>query len=110
MTDEIFKDELLTDEQLDNVAGGTGEEMEADYFFMHQLSQQGALKFDTGENPVKEVERSWAKFGISVIVHENGAKNEYYNSEGKQISRMAALDQVLGKTNCDIGPKYRYYF
>ena len=111
MANEIFKDEILTDEQLEQVAGGTGEEIEADYYFMHQLSQQVAIGFDTNANPIRELERSWAKFGITAIIHDNdNDRNEYYNSEGKQISRKEAIDQVLNQTNCNIGPKYRYYF
>ena len=52
MAKEILKDERLTDEQLDGVAGGTGEEINSDYYLMHQLSQQGAIKFDTNANPL----------------------------------------------------------
>ena len=109
MAKEILKDERLTDEQLDGVAGGTGEEINSDYYLMHALAQQGAVKFDTNANPTKELERAWAKFGISVILHDNDELNEYYNSDGKQISRTEARKHVLSQTNCNLDPNVISY-
>ncbi len=106
MADEILKDELLDEAQLDKVAGGTSRETNNDFYFMYELHRNGDLQFSGDTNMMKEMQRVWAKFGVSVIHHNDDRLNEYYNSNGEQISRRAALEHILQKTNSKVNIKY----
>ena len=106
MADEILKDEQLSEEQLKDVAGGTSRETGNDFYFMCELRKNGDLQFSGDTNMMKEMQRVWAKFGVAVIQHNDDKPNEYYNSNGEQISRKAALEHVLQKTNSKVNLKY----
>ena len=97
MANEILKDNLLTDEQLNDVAGGTAEESLADYRLMCDLNQKGVIKFDGKTDTTKELERAWAQCGITVIYHDDKL-NEYYDGKGNQITHAAALDHASRQT------------
>ncbi|MBQ3725842.1 MAG: hypothetical protein II902_02095 [Selenomonadaceae bacterium] len=93
MANEILKEELLSEDQLENVAGGTTREIVKDTDFMQAI---GLLRQDETEKD--DLRRAWAQGGVTLILHggkENA--NEYYKN-GKQISREAALKSVMKKT------------
>lgn len=75
--EKILKDEILKDEQLDQVAGGTEQQIEDDIkaFKNMQIIPASANEHDTGL-----LERAFALFGITVKTHGGnwGKKNEYY--------------------------------
>ena len=97
MAQEIFKDEVLKDEQLDAVAGGTAREIGKDIDFMKAV---GVMRQNESDN--EALQRAFAQQGISVIFHEdNDFANEYYKG-GKQISREAALKTVMKKTGTQV--------
>jgi len=90
MAKEILKDEVLKDEQLEGVSGGTDREIGKDVDFMKAV---GLMR--PGESDVVTLERVWAQRGITVVFNEGkDLANEYYK-DGKQISRGTALQEVM---------------
>ena len=93
MANEILKEELLSEDQLEGVAGGTVREYDLDTSFMQAV---GVLR--QGESGSDALQRAFASQGISVIFHgDDNLANEYYQG-GKQISRNEALNAVMKKT------------
>jgi len=93
MANEILKEELLSEDQLEGVAGGTSREIQKDTDFMQAI---GLLRQD--ETDKDDLRKAWAQGGVTLVLH--GGKespNEYYKN-GKQISREAALKSVMKKT------------
>lgn len=92
MPKEILKDEMLSDEELDAVTGGTAEETDYDGKFLREI---GVLKEDlTGSNEAKERQAkvAWAQMGLVLVPgRTNDAPNEYYNAKGQQITRADAF-------------------
>lgn len=107
MENEKILGEMLTDEQLDGVAGGTADETRNDGAFFKAIG----LTAEIPQNN-EALKTIWAKLGVSVIVHD-GIKHgneteEYANSfneyfiAGNQVSREKALKQALKKTKSKI--------
>jgi len=71
MTDKS-KNEMLNAEQLDGVAGGSTEEKFNDMFFLREID----FNIPGSKYSYVDVDRAWAKVGITVI--DNFGKNEYY--------------------------------
>ena len=93
MANEILKEELLSEDQLEGVAGGTTREIVKDTDFMQAI---GLLR--QNETEKDDLRRAWAQGGVTIVMHggkENA--NEYYRN-GKQITREAALKSVMKKT------------
>ena len=91
MAKEILKDEVLKDEQLEGVAGGTDREIGKDVDFMKAV---GLMR--PGENDTVTLERVFAQKGITVVFNEGkDLANEYYDSKGQQITRGEALNTVM---------------
>ena len=67
MTNEILKDELLNDEELESIAGGNAEETANDSRFLNSLNgltdRYGELKIRTGNHDA-EITLAWAKLGV----------------------------------------------
>ena len=96
MANEILKDERLTDEQLDGVAGGYRWEVNEDYSLMKFISQRGDIRFNTNANFFTELKRAWSLFGITVNYHDDDKDpNEYYTDDGTMMSHKEAVDYVL---------------
>ena len=114
MTKEILKEEILTEKQLDTVAGGNLHELQMDANFLHDLGRISPMTFPQDLTPhygseediknIEAVQRAWAKFGISVVNNKNGF-NEYYNSKGEDIGRQKAIQTVIKKAHS----KLNYY-
>ena len=71
MAKEILKDEVLKDEQLDAVAGGTSHEIKRDVEFMKAV---GLLRQD--ESSKDDLRKAWAQEGITVVTKSG---NEFAN-------------------------------
>ena len=108
MADEILKDEILSEEELDEVAGGSVMEVASDSQF---LRDSGAVKLTGwGNHAVKNnfdlysgtVTKAWAKVGITCTASANG--NNVYSMDGKEISRWQAFQEVAKQTGFSFKP------
>ena len=100
---EILKDEIMSDEQLDGVAGGTAAEITKDNDFLRAV---GALGQTSAVDDVAMI-RAFNKLGIGYIQYggngisgnrdKGGLHNEYYIN-GKQVTREDALKAATVKS------------
>lgn len=102
MTEEkILKDEVLSEEQLEQVSGGNQLELSKDSQLLHDLGlvanvisppvSGDYVDLESAEsklNKYLDVKRSWAKLGISMVQNNDGY-NLYYDSTGKSIIQTA---------------------
>ena len=109
MADEkILKDEVLTDEQLDGVAGGTKQQNIADLKFLQEI---GVLKgdFDSEHEWIMQDQSkiAWAQVGVVALAGVTNTPNRYYDSKGKEISRADAYKIAAKKMHSKID--YSHY-
>lgn len=88
MAKEILKDEILSDEELDGVAGGTRLETYADG---DELVKRGLLSEEDALSSSK-VREAIHKLGYKYVDHGGvkmfgGKDNEYFNKKGESVSR-----------------------
>ena len=88
MTNKIFLDELLTEEQLDRVAGGTFEQLETDRKFFVKLG------YDMFTKTVKDL---YDAHGVD-FTYNTDDNNTYKINYGKH-PHLAAMGLVLKKRN-----------
>ncbi|MBR2518206.1 MAG: hypothetical protein IKE46_00245 [Selenomonadaceae bacterium] len=93
INDELEK---LSDEQLEEVAGGTWHQTADDSHFLHTLNpdfneiNEAALAFTPGtvtENLIKE---EWARYGVEFKWHGGAVYDNEYKVNGKDVSRDEA--------------------
>ena len=99
-------DEKLTDDELDNVAGGKAEEMANDSRFLNSLNGscdrygEWKIMFSAGAYN-EEIEKAWATVGIKAEVSSGqggfGKKNKYY-LKGNQITQEEARQHAMNVT------------
>ena len=97
--------EAMSDDELEQVAGGTWAETAADSRFLNSLNgstdRYGALKiaFTPGNKIQEEITKGWANVGITFTAH-NGAisGNEYYLN-GKKITQSDARRHAMQVCN-----------
>ena len=104
MADEkILKDEVMDEEQLDEVAGGTLKETLDDRNLLNKI---GLYDFNSKDGFTKTVQNGFAKFGndygmkISVDVNLNKNEANKYFVNGKEMSRdklVKMIDTLSGK-------------
>ena len=109
--EKILKDELLSDEQLENVAGGTLDETAADTRVLKKLglridgrSAEDLIDFSKFSEAAGEVSQIFKRFGIRVDQYWGPKTNKYYR-DGQEISRELAFKIVaknLGKPMPDL--------
>ena len=92
--------EQLTDEELENVAGGTYNETAADSRFLNDLAgltdRYGATRaFFEDAKISKEVTAAWNKIGIGVDTSWGGS-NKYFK-DGQEITRKQAVQFACEK-------------
>ena len=107
MKDDKFADEMLTDDELDNVAGGEALEMVNDSRFLNSLNGScdrygdWKISFSAGAYN-EEIEKAWASVGIKAEVSSGlggfGKTNKYY-LDGKQITQEEARRHAMKVTN-----------
>lgn len=91
--------EKLTDEQLEQVAGGTIPQTAEDsqFLYKHGLVDDWhgtvAMTF-RWKTFSKEVDSGWAKAGITCVTTPNPFKDNLYFKDGQPISRAEAYDIV----------------
>ena len=101
MANEILKDEILSDAELDGVAGGNAAESDKDLQFLKDIGALGQDSMRQYEN----ITRAFAQHGVSIVVHfDDTDHNEYFNANGKQITREQALKTVLRKSGTKVNP------
>ena len=97
MANEILKEELLSEDQLEGVAGGTSREIQKDTDFMQAI---GLMRPE--QNDQATIKRAFAQSGISVIFHDgDDLANEYYLN-GVQTTREFALKFTMQKNGQDV--------
>ena len=113
MAKEILKDEIMSDEQLDQVAGGSWLEFTADMLDAHKRGIAGFENIDLN-NPksdlfkmigdenlrnqyVNKVAGVFAAHGITMEYHGKFLEDNVYTYKGSQISREQAWKIVDGK-------------
>ena len=103
MADEkILQDEIMSDDELDGVAGGTTAQCKSDMDFMHDL---GLVAQNVDHMQSDALTRAFAKAGVNMVAHYNDTnQNEYFNSSGKQITREKALQTVLKASGTKVNP------
>ena len=94
MTNEILKDEMLNEEQLEQVAGGTVREMSKDMDFMKAA---GVIKGFNLKLTVENLTRIWAQEGVACVLHNDKKNSNEYYVDGQQVTREAAMQHVLDK-------------
>ena len=97
--------ELMSDDELDAVAGGTYNETAADSRFLNDLAgltdRYGAGRaFFEDAKISKEVTIAWNKVGIGVYTSWGGS-NTYFK-DGKQITRQEAINFACEKYGKDL--------
>ena len=109
MADEILKNEILTDEQLEQVAGGSDQENKADHRLLEALNFIGCSLNPNAEG-FDEMKRMWAKFGITVNYNTGDTPNEYFDQDGNKINRWYAVNKVMDRTNGVLQASYAAFF
>ncbi len=101
-----FADEMLTDDELDGVAGGTAAETAEDSQFLHDLngstmsySELSIRKHDLYE----EITKAWATVGVKAVINTgnmlgDGKPNEYYIN-GHKVWRKQAMEYAKTVVN-----------
>ena len=104
MTKEILKDEILKDEELDNVAGGTSNESYRDMIFFNRYCGIG---FDSQnwDNAVNKMGELYRMSGTKFEAHNDRADgtskpNRYFDiASGREIGYEQARDRLVYSIN-----------
>lgn len=91
MTEDKFADEMLSDDELDQIAGGTDDQTTDDNMFLYEHGLVDVVVCDSS----KDVDAGWAKAGITCVT-KFFSDNQYFIG-GKSISRNEAYDIVKSK-------------
>ena len=94
MAKEILKDEILKDEELDNVAGGT---LAQTYDDMNRFSRETGFRFDGNDSQQREQFRDILfRCGVKIKDHGGADANEYYllNGKGEKIRTLNEQDAM----------------
>lgn len=100
MTDEILKDEQLTDAQLDEVAGGTYQQSYDQMMFLSQRMGIGFFPNDPDAS-VNKLGGLYQHAGIKFVAHNKpNHPNEYYNAvTGEKIEAGPAFQHLVNTIN-----------
>ncbi len=102
---KLFADKQVSAEQLENVAGGTKDQIADDSCFLNilllghpaQCDRYGSakLKYDIANNPsrYKEIRNAWAACGVEVTMHAD--RGNEYRADGKYLSQSQAMDYAM---------------
>ncbi len=90
MAKEILKDEILTDEELDNVAGGTYAQTFED---MDRFNKSTGFQFTGSDSNKREQLRDILyRCGVKIKDHGGWNNNEYYRLD-KSGNRVCSMSQ-----------------
>lgn len=90
MAEDKFADEMLSDDELDQIAGGTDDQTFDDNIFLYE---HGLMDIVNARS--EEVDAGWAKAGITCVT-KSFSDNQYF-IDGKSISSTEAYDIVKSK-------------
>ena len=105
-----FADEMLSDDELDNVAGGSVEQTSNDSRFLSFLLEgtdyyqcmphsEKHISLDLLYE-VADVKRAWSSLGIEFKHNKNG--DNTYKLNGKEISQLEAYDHAMNKVGRNV--------
>lgn len=92
--------EQLSDEQLEQVAGGTWQQTSDDAHFLHTLNPSFqdvtvvALMFEPGTSLERGVINEWKKYGVDYEWHSGAVYDNKYKINGKEVSRDEAYNHA----------------
>lgn len=90
MTEDKFADEMLSDDELDQIAGGTDDQTIDDNIFLYEHGLMDVVSASSDD-----VYAGWTKAGINCVT-KSFSDNQYF-IDGKSISRNEAYDIVKSK-------------
>lgn len=93
-----FADEIMSDEELDGVAGGGTRQSVGDRDFLTSMGfmeETGNLVFDWARNSPK-VDAGWSNAGVTCVT-KFGCPDNLYFIDGKEVSRKDAFRHALRK-------------
>lgn len=104
MAEDKFSNELMSDDELDNVAGGDSRDCQDDSRFLNSLNGScdryglTRIAWSFGVHSA-EIERAWATVGIKADVsfYLTGSRNSYYLN-GKEITQEEARQHAMKVT------------
>ncbi len=96
MTDEKkLQDEMLSDEQLDIVAGGYSNELYGDSLILYRIGIiDGMYDQDNAVASCKKIQEGWLKAGIICVIRDESENLYFLQSNGQQISSEQVLRYV----------------
>ena len=98
MTKEVLKDEILTENELEQIAGGNRDELALDRELFNAMTpRRSPFEEEITNRNYKQIAAKvgclWQNFGITMKYNDNGA-NSYF-IDGKLIPRNEAIKTVL---------------
>lgn len=96
MADEKkLQDDLLSDEQLEQVAGGYSNELYGDSLILYRMGFiDGMYNQDNAVESCKKIQEGWLKAGIICVIRDESENLYFLQSNGQQISSEKALEYV----------------
>ena len=94
MANEILKDEILKDEELDQVAGGTLAQTAVD---MNRFTRETGFRFDGNDSQQREQFRDILfRCGVKIKDHGGFEDNEYFllDRQGKRIRELTETEAM----------------
>ncbi len=111
MANEILKDEIMNEEELEKVAGGNRDELSLDTKLFNAMGgrMEAYDLYQITNNNVNgiaaRVTSLYSKLGIKVKYNDFGA-SEYFTKSGQPISRNQAVEMALNQAGYhDMDPK-----
>ena len=105
-----YADEIMSDEELDKVAGGSPGELAEDSRFLnvllhetnkyHQCDRYGEFRIFTDAEARDDLTKSWNSLGIEITYSTSDFFKNTYRLNGKEISREEAwahAESLVGK-------------
>lgn len=93
------KEKVLSVDELDEVSGGSAQQMAEDSQFLNELGgycdRYGTWKTFWSDDTYNDIKRGWAKVGVKVNL-DNGLlhSNKYY-IDGKRVTREEAREHAM---------------
>ena len=103
MTNEILKDEILKEEQLDQVAGGTIAESydDADRFEalgVHVYCNEPGIPLnDLYTETMINLQDTYGRFGVKAMIYGDDHRANIYFVDGKEVSREDAWKHIYAQ-------------
>ena len=103
MNEKIFAEEILLDEELNKVAGGTGRELADDSCFLNSLNgstdRYGTFKATfKGPKVSAEVRKAWKNVGVDARPDYGLFFDNRYYIDGKKVSQNQARQHAMDVT------------